>query len=184
MSAYEDKIKQFQLIQKSQLNSTIAGTKEYFVKTLVDELIEEGFSGDELLNKAKEKLSGGNWVTINGNHVYIKDGKVEAGAIHTGDEKDSKVTPGENIKKESKRSEDKEKEKTREEKVKELVSRLKGKNPKDKTPEAIRDIKKQLSELKLGNNDSQNKETPSLKSKLKSVPALGTYSYDKNDLKK
>lgn len=98
MKTYEEQISDFNEIQKSHINSTIVGTKEYFIKSIVDELVDRGYSGDELLTKAKEKLSGGRWVTVNGNHVYIKGGKVEAGTIHTGDSDNKKVTTGEKIK--------------------------------------------------------------------------------------
>lgn len=43
----------------------------------VDEFMKSTM--DELLKA--EQLSGGRWVTINGRHVYIKGGKVEAGVI-------------------------------------------------------------------------------------------------------
>lgn len=154
MNPYERKIREINEIQKSHINSLIKGTREYFIKSKVDRLIEEGYSGDELLEKAKEELSGGRWVTIEGNHVYVDDGEVEAGVAYTGDKENPKLTPGEEIKEdnsdETNRSSTNEKKKDfdKEKKKKELISRMRGKDPKDKTPEAIREIRRQLNELK------------------------------------
>jgi len=80
---------------KFNINALDKTSKEHFVKGVVENLRKDGYEGDELFEKAAKELSGGRWVTVGGNHVYIKDGKVAAGAIHTSD--GGNVTSGEEV---------------------------------------------------------------------------------------
>lgn len=69
-------------IRKFRIESMIPGTKEHFVKGVLDNIRNAGFEGDELFEKASKELTGGKWVTINGSHVYVKGGKIVAGAAY------------------------------------------------------------------------------------------------------
>lgn len=125
---------------------------------------------DVFLEKAERKaLTGGRWVTINGNKVYIKGGKVVAGKVFTGDKYNPTVDKNEKVKKPV--------ESKKEEGVKEITL--------EQNTSKLKELNKQAQEaLNSGNMKKFNEISSKLSEHMKIQSQLASKQIKKEEVKK